>query len=319
MPSRLTITPPGDYVLARDVCSYGYFLLHPNRWDPASQAFERALDIDGRVVRVRITQPSGDRGSRLSVRCDAHLSRDDRALIRRSIDRMLHLSGAGSEQSVRVFHKLDPRFRRSGRGRLLRSPTLFEDVVKTVTSCNVAWPSTITMNRRLCEVINPAFPRPAQLARRKPASLRARCRVGYRDERLVKLAQLAGRKTSILHPSNERVLTDESLSDADAMAMLLELPGIGPYAAANIMQLLGRYSYLPIDTETHRHAASVLGFRETGRALTRRIEAHYQRFGAHRFRSYWFELWNDYERKRGKAWAWDRETTGRTFTASQLG
>lgn len=319
--SRLTITPPADYVLRRDVCSYGYFLLRPNLWDPRERMFWRVLDVSGGPVAVLITQAGdagGSPGHRLVVRCERTLTRDEHRAVRKQIVRMLHLDGAGSAEAVAAFHEVDKRFRRSGRGRLLRSPTLFEDVIKTVTSCNVAWPSTINMNRRLCEVINPAFPRATQLGRRRPASLRARCRVGYRDKRIVELAKLAGRKGSVIHPDNEAWLASRDVTDDEVAKALRTLPGVGPYAAANIMQLLGRYGRLPIDTETHRHARIVLGYDGTERQLTKQIEAHYGQLGEHRFRSYWFELWDFYESKRGKAWTWDRETTGASFTASAL-
>ena len=74
----------------------------------------------------------------------------------------------------------------------MRSPTFFEDVIKTVTSCNVTWPSTVVMNIRLCEVVGRggAFPTPRRLARTRPATLRARCRVGYRDQRIIELSRM---------------------------------------------------------------------------------------------------------------------------------
>ena len=46
MGTRLTITPPEDFVLARDVCSYGYFLLAPNRWNPSNRTLTRPLDLE---------------------------------------------------------------------------------------------------------------------------------------------------------------------------------------------------------------------------------------------------------------------------------
>jgi 3-methyladenine DNA glycosylase/8-oxoguanine DNA glycosylase len=318
MASTLTIRPPTDYVLSRDVCSYGYFLLEPNHWEPATRTFSRVLDVERTPVRVRIAQPSESAGGALRVLCDRTLDRRQQRAVRRLVDRMLHLSGAGSTEAVRAFHRVDPRFRRSGRGRLMRSPTLFEDVVKTVTSCNVAWPSTMVMNRRLCEVVNPAFPRSTQLARRRPGTLRARCRVGYRDQRLVALAKLATQRGSVLHPDNEGWLERRDVDDADVLTALLALPGVGPYAAANIMQLLGRYAHLPVDTETHRHARVVLGFDGSERDMTRRVHEHYAPFGEHRFRSYWFELWSFYEEKRGPAELWEKATTGASFTASAL-
>lgn len=313
-PTTLTIRVPADYLFRRDVCSYGYFLLEPNRWDPESERLSRVFEVEApgggwRTVRAAIGQPSGKKGSALRVRCDERLERAESGALRRRIVRMLNLEDPG----VREFHRLAPGFRRAGRARLFRSPTLFEDVIKTVTSCNVAWTSTIGMNERLCAVVNPAFPRPSQLARRRPGTLRARCRVGYRDVRIVELAKLFARSAPEVSG-----LEDPGRSDEEVYAQLLKLPGIGPYAASNIMQLLGRYGHLPIDTETLRHARSVLGMGGSDAELHRKVEAHYRPYGRHRFRAYWFELWEDYERRRGRAWTWDPRTTGRSFTASAL-
>ncbi|MEL7474102.1 MAG: hypothetical protein AAGK04_12360, partial [Planctomycetota bacterium] len=111
---------------------------------------------------------------------------------------------------------------------------------------------------------------------------------------------------------------DPGTSDDELRAFLVSLPGIGPYAAANIMQLLGRYSDIPHDTESIRHGKAILGLEGTDRQITRAMDAHYEPFGAHKFRSYWFELWEFYESKRGPAEDWDREEVGSTFTAAQF-
>jgi 3-methyladenine DNA glycosylase/8-oxoguanine DNA glycosylase len=301
--------------LARDVCSYGYFLLEPNHWDPDTQTLARVLSLDtGAAAAVIDHRPSGD----LRVRFDRPLDRAEQANARAQIARMLCLDT--SVEEIANFHTIDPRWKPAGRARLFRSPTLFEDVIKTVTSCNVAWPSTITMNRRLCEVLGEksasgvrAFPTPAKLARVKPETLRARCRVGYRDTRVIELARRF-RSGAI----DEAWLTDPTTGDDAVFVFLKSLPGIGPYAAGNIMQLLGRYSRLALDTESLRHARTVLGMEGTDAALMKRLAAHYEPFGHHRFRSYWFELWDFYESRRGPAHTWDKHTTGKTFTASQL-
>ena len=311
--STLSIAVPPDYLFRRDVCSYGYFLLAPNRWDPETERLHRVFEVGGpgawELVRAVIDQPSRTKGGRVRVRCDERLDRASLAMLRGQVSRMLNLGDDG----VRSFHKSAPKFRRSGRARLFRSPSGFEDVIKTVTSCNVAWTSTIRMNERLCTVVNPAFPRASQLARRRPGTLRARCGVGYRDVRIVELARLFASGAPEVAG-----LEDGARSDDDVYTQLLALPGIGPYAASNIMQLLGRYGHLPVDTETMRHARSVLGMSGEDRRLRDRVEAHYRPYGEHRFRAYWFELWADYERRRGPAWTWDPATTGKTFTASSL-
>lgn len=308
MPTTLTLPAPDDYHFARDVCSYGYFLLAPNRWYPAERTLVRPLRLPEGVARFVIRQQGG-RGTAVVARADRTLARAERAVAQRLLVRMLRLD----DDSVRSFHRVDPRWKRSGRGRLFRSPTLFEDIIKTVTSCNVAWPSTIVMNARLCEVVHPAFPDAHQLARVRPQTLRARCRVGYRDRRIVELSRLAASGALDLAR-----LEDPSTPDDDVYATLLDLPGVGPYAASNVMQLLGRYDRLPLDTESVRHGRSVLGFDGTDRQVMNLVREHFEPFGAHRFRSYWFELWDHYEALRGKAWTWDPQTTGKTFTAAQL-
>jgi len=315
MGSTLTIAAPDDYDLARDVCSYGYFLLAPNHWDTRRRRLARVLDLEGGAALALITQP---RGATLRVRFDRRLSRAEQHAAREQIRRMGSLDM--TREQVRAFHRVDPRWRGSGRARLFRSPTLFEDVIKTVTSCNVTWPSTVHMNTRLCEVLGRrspsgarSFPGARKLARTRAATLRGRCRVGYRDARIVALARLFARGGI-----DEDWLT-RGASDDEAFGFLTTLPGIGPYAASNIMQLMGRTSRLALDTESVRHARAVLGMKGEKGAILKRLEKHYEPFGAHRFRSYWFELWDFYESRAGPAHEWERETSAAMFTAASLG
>lgn len=326
--SRLVLPVPAGYVLRRDACSYGYFVLAPNHWDPRSETFWRVLDLEGGPVRLRVAQP-GRRGP-LEALADRRLEAPERREAARLLTRMLRLDEPAG--AIHDFHALDPRWKRAGRGRVMRSPTFFEDVIKTVTSCNVTWPSTVNMNRRLCEVLGSrvagevpgisgapthSFPSAAKVARARASTLRARCRVGYRDARIIEIARLfvlPVRRGGI----DEAWFESADTPDAAIHCALLDLPGIGPYAAANIMQLLGRYSHLPLDTEGLRHGRAVLGYSGNDRAVMAHLRAHYEPFGAHKFRSYWFELWAHYEGKQGPSWNWEREKTATAFTASRL-
>lgn len=318
MGSRLTIRTPSDYLLKRDVCSYGYFVLAPNHWDPSKETLDRWLDLEDGPTGVRIVQPDRKKGSPLAAKFDRALSKCERDKAKRQIARMLRLDE--SSEDLRAFHRVDPRWKKSGRGRLFRSPSMFEDVVKTVTSCNVAWPSTVNMNTRLCEVLgrSGAFPRPEKLRRARATTLRARCRVGYRDQRIIDLAKLFSPRGKRPPEADPAWFEDPSNSDDDVFKALVALPGVGPYAAGNIMQLLGRYSRLALDTESLRHGRTVLEFKGNDRAVLKRLERHYERFGEHRFRSYWFELWDFYESKQGPAWTWERERTAKAFTAANF-
>lgn len=296
MGTRLNIGAPSDYRLARDVCSYGYFRLAPDRWDVDSQSLRTTFDLDDGPARAHIVEH--DRG-KLRIWFDRSLSHAEQRTARAYIRRMLRLNE--SQEDIAAFHSVDPRWKSSGRGRIFRSPTLFQDMVRTITSCNVTWKSTQNMNRRLCDVLGRAgaFPRPLRLARARAGTLRGRCRVGYRDRRLIELARLFASGQI-----DEQWLEDPEHPDEQVYRFLLKLPGIGPYAASNIMQLLGRYSRLAVDTELMRHGREVLGFAGTESEVIAQLQAHYEPFGKHRFRSYWFEMWTAYEAKHGPACQW---------------
>jgi 3-methyladenine DNA glycosylase/8-oxoguanine DNA glycosylase len=352
MPTTLTLRPPADYLLSRDVCSYGYFVLAPNLWHVPTQTLYRMLDLSGGPAAVRIAQPfrkgqprtfeplprgatrepgkpapsvregreifPHEPGAPLTCRFDRTLAREEQSEARAQITRMLRLDEDADHATE--FHAVDPRWASSGHCRLFRSPTFFEDVVKTVTSCNVAWPSTVNMNLRLCEVLGRrgAFPTAQKLARTRPGTLRARCRVGYRDRRMVELARLFCPRGGKPPEVNEAYLADPATPDDEVFKFLKSLPGIGPYAAGNIMMLLGRYSRLAIDTESIRHGKTILGMKGTDGAITKRLARHYEPFGEHRFRSYWFELWTFYEDRNQRANTWVRDEVAKAFTAAKF-
>ncbi|OVA06873.1 hypothetical protein BVC80_497g27 [Macleaya cordata] len=67
------------------------------------------------------------------------------------VGRMLHISEE-DERKINEFHKLHPVSKNRGFGRLFRSPTLFEDMVKSILLCNCRWGRSMDMARALCEL-----------------------------------------------------------------------------------------------------------------------------------------------------------------------
>ncbi len=306
-----TLALPPRFDLPRAVCSYGYFILAPNRWDPVTRLFQRPLHAsEDRLLTVTLWQER----RRLKVAHDAAINPLERSRLTTQIRRMLRLDEP--PELFRDFQRKLPGARRDNFGRLFHSPTLFEDIVKTITTCNVTWPSTMRMNTLLCQ--HPGrggFPTPTQLASLTPAQLKRRCGVGYRADRIVRLARdVASGRLDLAR------FEDRARSTQDIFDDLLTIHGIGPYAAANLCQLLGRYDRLPIDSETYRH------FRITHKISTprnplklhRRIERHYARFAPYQFLAYWHELWGDYQSHAGDAQQWEAAQHGPTFTAARL-
>lgn len=307
MRSTFALPVPRGFSLRRAVCSYGYFILAPNRWDPAAQVFHRPVRIGGRVVHLAARQ--GDSG-RVTLAADARLSVRERDDARHQLGRMLRLG-----EDFTAWYRLRPEARRHRFARLLRSPTFFEDVVKTVTGCNVSWPNTVRMNRLLCEHVGAggAFPTPEEVAACGTARLKAAAKVGYRAERIVRLARdiLAGKIAPGWFEAPQRT-TDEVYRG------LLAIHGLGPYAAGNLCQLLGRYDRLAIDTETYRHFCGEQGIDrpKDPRTLHDAIERRFAPFAPYQFLAYWFDLWRFYEAFIGRpAWRWQPDE-GTRFTAA---
>ena len=59
-------------------------------------------------------------------------------LLKAQVTRMLRLSEVESA-SLAEFHGLHPQAKEEGFGRLFRSPTLFEDMVKSLLLCNCGY------------------------------------------------------------------------------------------------------------------------------------------------------------------------------------
>jgi len=290
--STLTIRVSPPFDLPRAVCSYGYFMLAPNQWDASKRVLHTVVrDAAGDTVGCAVTQPAGCDGSRLRVRCDRRVSRDDAGAIKRQIGRMLRL-----DEDFTGWRRVHPKARRARFDRLIRSATLFEDIVKTMTGCNVTWPSTIRMNQLLCEHVGGGgFPTPAQVACFRHDQLKQICKVGYRAERIVRLArdvESGALDLGALESSDDT--TD------DLFRRLRQIHGIGPYAAGNLCQLLGRYDRMAIDSETYRHFREAHGItmpKTPGglRRLHARIDRHYEPYAPYQLLAYWFELWNRYK------------------------
>jgi N-glycosylase/DNA lyase len=175
-------------------------------------------------------------------------------------------------------------------GALLRSGSLFEDVVKTLCTVNCTWANTRRMVEGLCELFgqpvpgtHPAaftFPDPESLAAASEDDLRA-AKLGFRARWIHHLAvQVAGGEVD---PSSWIGRKDVEILRKE----LLALKGVGPYAANHILMMLGHYGYIPADSE----AASRLGLPPgtPTAAIERQAVDRYADWGEYAFLAYRFE------------------------------
>jgi N-glycosylase/DNA lyase len=171
---------------------------------------------------------------------------------------------------------------------MIRSPTVFEDVVKTICTTNCAWSATVRMTTALVDHLGEeapdrrrAFPTPAAMAAAGEDFYRDVVRAGYRGAYLQSLASDVAGGTLDLE-----ALNDPGLDDAEVAEQLLALPGCGPYATAHMMMLLGRYSRLILDSWTRPTYARLNG----RKAVDRTIERRFRRYRDYAGLAFWLYL-----------------------------
>ena len=249
MPTRtlsIPVAPPFDLQLA--LHGHGWVHLAPHAYDEATGALRTVLRHGQRAIDAELTQTAP---SRLRLRLVSHrpLAAAAAAALRSQVRHMLRL-----DDDLSAFHARcaqEPRLRwvaQRGAGRLLRSASVFEDLMKLLFTTNTTWSGTEAMTRNLVAAAGPvapsgarAFPSPQQ-CRRDAAFYRDVVRAGYRAASAVALAD--GFATGAL--TDAQFLAPQS-SD-ELWQHLTALRGFGPYAAGQALRLLGHYDRLALDS-----------------------------------------------------------------------
>lgn len=208
---------------------------------------------------------------------------------------ILHLDQDLSEFYNQAADDPDMAWVTHGAGRLVRSATVFEDVIKTICTTNCSWSLTEKMVSALCEHLGQkaegaspdgckdrAFPTPDAMAAKDEAFYREVIRAGYRSPYLVSISRGVAEGRLDLEALGRA--SPEEMPDDDLEQNLLDLPGVGPYAAAHIMLTLGRYSRLVLDSWTRPTYAKLS---ELDHPKDNEIGASFDRYGRFAGLAFW--------------------------------
>jgi len=317
---------PQPFDLALVVQSHGWYDLTPWSWDGERRTLARPFRLStGRVARTEIAEgpgglviralatgrPSAAESAEVRTHVRTCLALDEdlepfrttaRALeLRRAAARNTAVRGStarpapGRGSAGRDADLPDLRWAIDrGAGRLLRSPTVFEDAVKTLCTTNCSWALTRAMAARLCERLGEpgpggerAFPTPEAMAAAPERLYRDEIRAGYRAPFLCALARAVASGRLDLE-----ALRAPSLPTAQLLTRLRALDGFGPYAAQHLARLLGRHDFLALDSWTRQKLRTLRGRRRqpTDRAIAR----WYAPYGPYAGLAMWLEVTADW-------------------------
>jgi 3-methyladenine DNA glycosylase/8-oxoguanine DNA glycosylase len=300
IPVRLAGAGGEPVDLWRTLTSHGFSDLSPLRLDEDARTLGITLRVPrGRPRRVLVGAGSG--GHAVATVPGAKPGAGTTAAIVEGVRHVLRL-----DQDLSAFYALvaddpDLAWAAQGAGRMLRSPTMFEDVVKTVCTTNCTWSATQRMVDALVTHLGEpatggdgpltnAFPSPAAMASVPESFYRDVVRAGYRGAYLIGLARLVDGGDLDLEATARA--GPDVLSDEELEAMLLALPGVGPYATAHIMMTVGRNSRLILDSWSRPAYARLAGRRTipTDAQIVRR----FRRYGPFAGLAFWLFVTRDW-------------------------
>ncbi|MGD0038109.1 MAG: 3-methyladenine DNA glycosylase [Bacteroidota bacterium] len=295
----IAFNAPKDFDFWRTVYSHGWCSLLPFNVDKEHHVLNRILTLtNGSLVLCRI---SDQKKSQLSIKTNssALLTVAHRSEVIRQITSCLRLTEDFSDfyRETRRYPKYS-WIAKIKAGRMLRSPSVFEDVVKMICTTNCSWALTEIMINNLVEKLgktfddsNKSFPSPGALAGTTDQFLRTHIKAGYRSPFLLEFAkEVASGKLDVEHWRSSELTTEALFKE------LHSIKGVGAYSAGNILKLLGRYDYLGLDSWVR---AQYYKMYHQGRIVSDlTIERRYARFGKWRGLFFWLEMtnyWYDHE------------------------
>ncbi len=296
---KLSARPPFNFHSV--VRSHGWYQLAPFAWDAERGVLSKVERLDSsRVVVLAMSEARNG----VSVEVSDRLRKREVQEIADKITWMFALDADFSE-----FYALadtEPRLahcREKAFGRLLRSSSLWEDVVKVMMTTNIQWGGTkrlvLSLVDRFGEPLpddnsRHAFPSPDPIARSRETTLR-KLGIGYRSPYLLQLA-----RGIVSGQFDLDQLKDLTRSTEEVRRDLLALPGIGPYAAATLLGILGRYDFIGVDTE----AVSLVSkaFYDGKPVGEKEVYAVFGKWGKYKSLAYWFWDFEGQQQAPMEAW-----------------
>ena len=292
---KLDIDLPPHFNFRSTVYSHGWCELAPFELDVEHWRLKYVFPSAGSAISATLHQE----GDRLRIDIDGKLPETKTLL--RDVRHILRLDEdlSGLYGSIEGHPRLE-WVAEKGAGRLLRSPTVWEDLVKTICTTNCSWGLTKMMVNNLVDKLGTpvgaqerqapkvrseakAFPTPEQMASVSPDFYRNEVRAGYRSPYFVELAESVA--SGKLDPE-EWLVSD--MPTVELAKEMKKVKGVGDYAAENLLKLVGRYDGLALDSWLRSQFYKTHNKNKI--CADMKIERHYKKFGKWRGLVIWCDM-----------------------------
>ena len=288
MPTNIYIEIPKNFSFEQTLFGHGWSQLAPFEVDRENLLLSYVFSVAETPVSAQISETDGKikveiAQSKLNQMTKNKILRDVRHILRLDDDLQGFYQSTESEKRLSWIAE-------SNAGRLLRSPTVYEDLVKTICTTKCSWALTKKMTANLTEKLGEAttdgkraFPTAEKMAGVSEEFYKNEIRAGYRSGYFAELAEkVAG---GVINPES---WLNSDLPTKELKKQMKQIKGVGDYAAENLLKLVGRYDGLALDSYLRaqfyeRHNGGVV-------CEDKQIENFYKPFGDWRGLTIWCDM-----------------------------
>jgi N-glycosylase/DNA lyase len=285
---------PPNFHFQQTVNSHGWYSLPPFELDRDNWRLSRVFS--GKELKQPVSATVSEENEKLKIEVSAaKLTANQQAEILRDVRHIFRL-----DEDLSAFYSLTGShaefawIANASAGRLLRSPTVFEDLVKTICTTNCSWAMTKKMVGNLVEKLGEvskdgkrAFPTAEKMDEMPAEFYTHEIRAGYRAAYFSELAEKVA--SGKIDPE---AWLETDLSTAELKKQMKQVKGVGDYAAENLLKLVGRYDGLALDSWLR---AQFYKKRNNETVCEdKQIRKFYDRFGELRGLAIWCDMTRDW-------------------------
>jgi len=268
------------------IYSHGWSDLLPFKIDLERKSLNYSLEIS--PTTFTLIKSTSDSNNNLIIRADSNSKFKDS--ITTNVKRIFRL-----DEDFKEFYEIADQHSdykwivAKCAGRMLRSPSIWEDIIKMLCTTNCTWRLTQIMTENLFNILgnSKSFPSAPKIAETDEQFLRDKIKMGYRAPYLLQFSQDV--------VSGKLNIKEFESWEGDSISLykdIRKIKGFGDYAVSSIMKLLGRYDFMGFDSWNRKQFYNK---HKKGKACSdEQITKYYKKFGKWAGLFFWLDVTKDW-------------------------